>query len=168
MSRNRLTAKTVFRRLLPFLIAAAGVTALAQVARFFAVKYLAPVGTAWTVPGFAELSYCENTGASFGMFSDSTAALTVVTALLLLFLLCLVLFGFFANVRQLVVVGMIFGGGFSNMLERIVSGHVVDYFKALFIDFAVFNVADSFITVCSILLVVMMLFIDKNIFDKKK
>ena len=165
---SKTSFKTVAGRFVPLLIPAAAVTALAQTTRFFAVKYLAPVGTAWTVKGFAELSYCENTGASFGIFSDATAALTVVTALLLVFLLCLAGFGFFANRRQLIVAGMIVGGGFSNMLERICSGHVVDYFKALFIDFAVFNVADSFITVCSILLVVMMLFIDKNIFDKKK
>ena len=50
--------------------------------------------------------------------------------------------------------GMIMGGGVGNMIDRTVNGYVVDFFEVEFVDFAVFNVADAFITVaCGILIV---------------
>ena len=38
-------------------------------------------------------------------------------------------------------------GGFSNWIDRIAHGFVIDMFEPIFMRFAVFNVADIFITV---------------------
>ena len=42
---------------------------------------------------------------------------------------------------------VVLAGGIGNLIDRIVSGYVVDYFEFLFMNFAVFNVADIYITV---------------------
>ena len=42
---------------------------------------------------------------------------------------------------------MIAGGGIGNMIDRVYLGYVVDFIDVRLIDFAVFNVADSFVTV---------------------
>ena len=50
--------------------------------------------------------------------------------------------------------GMIVGGGIGNMIDRTLNGYVVDFFEVEFVNFAVFNVADAFVTVaCGILIV---------------
>jgi signal peptidase II len=50
----------------------------------------------------------------------------------------------------------IIGGGIGNMIDRIRLGYVVDFFDFTLINFAVFNVADSFVTVGAVLLVVLL------------
>jgi lipoprotein signal peptidase len=42
--------------------------------------------------------------------------------------------------------GMLLGGAIGNALDRAAAGYVVDMFEFVFIRFAVFNVADIFIT----------------------
>ena len=41
----------------------------------------------------------------------------------------------------------IVGGGVGNMIDRIARGYVIDFIDCRFIDFYVFNVADSFVCV---------------------
>ena len=42
---------------------------------------------------------------------------------------------------------MIIGGGIGNMIDRLFLGYVVDFIEFAFVDFAVFNIADSFVTI---------------------
>ena len=53
---------------------------------------------------------------------------------------------------------MIIGGALANGIERVYHNYVTDFLKFAFIDFPVFNVADSFITVGGILLCLILLF----------
>ena len=59
-------------------------------------------------------------------------------------------------------IGMIVGGGIGNMIDRIWLGYVVDFIYIKIIDFAVFNVADSFVCVGTALLVIYILFFYKE------
>ena len=50
---------------------------------------------------------------------------------------------------------MVIAGGFSNLLERIFLGHVVDYISISdFFSFPVFNIADIFIVIGWIFLII--------------
>ena len=49
---------------------------------------------------------------------------------------------------------MIIGGGIGNMIDRVALGYVVDFIDFTLINFAVFNVADSFVTVGACILLV--------------
>ena len=52
---------------------------------------------------------------------------------------------------------MIVGGGIGNMIDRIFLGYVVDFIDFTLIDFAIFNVADSFVCVGAGILAVWLL-----------
>jgi signal peptidase II len=161
--------KEIFKRLVPVFIGTVSVAAVSEVIRFFAVTFLKPAGNAPVLNGIFQLNYHINTGASFGMFSEHTAALSVFTALLIAFLYILSAIGFFETKAQRIIVGLIAGGGMANLIERILYGYVVDYFEFLFIDFAIFNFADWFVTVGSVALMVWIFLIDKTVFkDEKK
>ena len=52
--------------------------------------------------------------------------------------------------RPLITVGtscllLIFSGGIGNLIDRVAQGYVIDYFEFLFMDFAVFNMADVYV-----------------------
>ena len=67
-----------------------------------------------------------------------------------------------------VSLSLVLGGGIGNMVDRIFLGYVVDFIEVTFVDFAVFNIADSAITVGMICLVVYLVFFDKSLFRKDK
>lgn len=62
-----------------------------------------------------------------------------------------------------VALAMVLGGGIGNMIDRVRLGYVVDFFKTEFIDFAIFNVADCFVTVGAILLAIYVMFFESKV-----
>ena len=58
-------------------------------------------------------------------------------------------------------------GALGNAFDRIIYGYVIDFIKAEFVNFAVFNVADIAITVGAALLVLSVCLEDKKNGDKK-
>ena len=47
---------------------------------------------------------------------------------------------------------LMLGGAVGNMIDRLLRGYVVDMFEVLFVDFAIFNVADAALTVGAVLM----------------
>ncbi len=106
------------------------------------------------IKGFLDLEYSLNTGMGFGMLKDGTTGLIIVTAIVLVALLgYLTVFHSDSEWLRIPLV-MIAGGGIGNLVDRIAIGGVRDFFKFTFVDFAVFNVADSFVTVGAIWLII--------------
>lgn len=94
-------------------------------------------------------TYCENRGVAFSL-GDGNVILFIFLNILLIFA---VIFFYEKNKTKFNSLGKIFfsmtvAGGVSNLLDRIIRGFVVDFIdiNQLF-SFAIFNVADIFITV---------------------
>ena len=99
------------------------------------------------IKNFIGLSYAENTGAAFSMFSDSTMLLSVVTLLLILGGVVFMFLGKIEGKLMNICAVVILAGGTGNLIDRFSNGYVVDYIKTLFIDFPVFNFADILVVV---------------------
>ena len=97
--------------------------------------------------GLVDIRLVHNTGAAWGMFSDSTFALGVFSLVV-----CAVLaVYFFVTVKQanaLTTVGfaLVVAGGIGNAIDRFAQGYVTDFIEFSFVDFPVFNVADIGVT----------------------
>ncbi len=111
------------------------------------------------IPKVLRFTAVENTGASFGIFQNQTAALTIVSAICAILL---VIFIFYSYPRRNKLLRasliMITGGAIGNLIDRIALGFVRDFVYFELIDFAVFNFADSFLTVGTALLIIYVLF----------
>ncbi len=109
---------------------------------------------------FLWLYYLENTGAAFGMLKEKMWFFLLVAALMVV-IVTFILYRLpsekkFAPVA--VFLTMIFAGGIGNVIDRVVNHYVVDFFYVKIINFAIFNVADIYITVGTALLIIYMLF----------
>ena len=136
---------------------------LDQLTKWLAATHLAGNDPIVLIDGIFELNYIENTGAAFGIFSDSRIMLIVITSVALLGLLYVMISGELGRSKLVLISGtMILSGGVGNMIDRIFRQKVVDFFYFKAIDFAIFNVADSFIVVGSSLLLLYFLFIHKE------
>jgi len=97
------------------------------------------------IPGVIGLTYAENTGAAFGIFSSMRWPLVAITAAVLIILIVILRRyngGFWGSLG--LAAGL--GGGIGNLIDRVLNGYVVDMFELYFVNFAIFNVADIFIT----------------------
>jgi hypothetical protein len=70
------------------------------------------------------------------------AGIALVSSVILVFILLRYTEGFWGTLG----LSAVLGGAVGNLIDRVVLGYVVDMFRPLFIDFAVFNIADIFIT----------------------
>ena len=89
------------------------------------------------------LHHLENSGAAFGLFNSLTWFYPIVAAVVAVFI---VAFGhrYAPAIWQQIVLGAILGGAVSNAIDRVVFGHVTDFFDLRV--WPVFNVADIAIT----------------------
>ena len=120
---------------------------LDRFSKILAVKYLSGGTPVTVIPHILGLRYTENTGAAFSMLSKNTDFLIIITIVSMAFLVYLIFIKKYGTVIERALMTVVLAGGIGNLIDRIVSGYVVDYFEFLFMNFAVFNVADIYITV---------------------
>lgn len=110
-------------------------------------------GAVGVIDNVLQLRYVENTGAAFSILSEHTELLSVFTAVVLVFGFVLIFSGRIKSKALLTGVVMLMGGGLGNLIDRVFRHFVVDYIEVLFVDFAVFNFADCFVTVGEVFVV---------------
>ena len=124
---------------------AALVVLLDQFFKHWVVRTLEVFEKADLIPGVIGLTHIQNTGAAFSILADQRwllAGIAFVAAIVLIFILLRYTEGFWGTLGLAAVLG----GAVGNLIDRVFYGHVVDMFRVLFINFAVFNIADIFIT----------------------
>ena len=124
-----------------------GAVGLDQLTKWLAVTYLKgnPSFPIWKE--VLHLTYAKNEGAAFGMLAEHRWVFMVVSTVAIIGI-GVYLFGFCKEKNFVkVCLAMVVGGGIGNMIDRVWLGYVVDFIDFTLIDFAIFNVADSFVTV---------------------
>ena len=105
------------------------------------------------------LTPVENTGASFGIFQGHTGTLSIVSIITLTAVAgFLVLSLKMRNGWLRAGLVLVIAGGIGNLIDRYTLGFVRDFIYFELIDFAVFNVADSGLTVGVILILIYVIF----------
>ena len=97
------------------------------------------------VVGPFTIRHVENSGIAFGLFSNATAAVIVVTAVAIAWMLAYFARSGARHPVLPVALGLVIGGSVSNLADRVRLGFVTD-----FLDFRywpAFNLADSFIVI---------------------
>ncbi len=112
------------------------------------------------IPGILGYRYAQNTGAAFSIFSGITQILALLTALLIVGVSLYLFFG--KDIPRVARYGLwlVVAGGLGNLYDRIFYGYVVDFFNFLFVDFAIFNVADICVTCGAVLAIASILWQD--------
>jgi signal peptidase II len=124
---------------------------LDQVSKYFAVEYVRGSGSIESIPGILSFNYHENPGAAWGILSNNRWVFMLISTLAILII---IVFFVYAHIKKIKIdpilsLSMCFfcGGGIGNMIDRVFLGYVVDFLQFDFIDFPIFNVADSFICI---------------------
>lgn len=125
---------------------------LDQLTKYLTVLHLKPIDTLPIIEDVFHLTYVENTGAAFGMMKDARWVFMITSTLAIVGILGYMIHRYYVKKEKLhwaeaLSLSLIVGGGIGNMIDRTMLGYVVDMIDCRFINFAVFNVADSFVCI---------------------
>lgn len=120
---------------------------LDQLTKYLTILFLKPVDTLPIIEDVLHLTYVENTGAAFGMMKDQRWLFMIVSTVAIIALLIYLFKKKTQPKLENLAIAFIVGGGIGNMIDRVLLGYVVDMIDFRLINFAVFNVADSFVCV---------------------
>ena len=148
---------------------ALGIVALDQWTKFLVLENIPLYGHVDAIDGLFHLTYVQNTGAAFSAFAGAQW----LFALIFVVLTVAIFLEYFWKRQPFTtaerwLIAAIYGGGVGNMIDRLRFGYVVDMINLDFMNFAVFNVADCFITCGCILLLIHLAFFNKEFWKEKK
>lgn len=132
-----------------------------QLSKYFALNYLQKVGSIPIIENIFHLTYVENRGAAFGMLQNNQWVFIIVAIVASVFGL------YYLHTKKINLIGrasiiLIIAGAIGNLIDRVRLGFVVDYFDFRIVWQYVFNVADVFVVVGTILLCIYILFYDNK------
>ena len=144
---------------------AAAVAALDQWTKALAAAQLTG-RTVVLIPGWLQLHYIPNDGMALSLLSGKRWFFVVVAAVYIAFVVWAVAKKYVRKKPELWMLAAITGGAIGNLIDRIATGEVIDMICVPW--FSTFNVADIFITVPAVLLVLYILIWDKDFLSEKK
>ena len=137
------------KKMLVWLIIMAGTIVLDQLTKWLTVINLDLGETFPLIENVFHFTYVRNTGAAFSMFSEPDQRWIFMSISTVALVALAVYLWKNRNGSKLLCVALSFiiGGGIGNMIDRCVLKYVIDMLDFRLINFAVFNVADSFVCI---------------------
>lgn len=117
-----------------------------QVVKYLVRTYIPLYASVPFLPGM-DLTYVQNTGAAFSLLSEHTWVLTLLSAVVSVGLVVAMAKRILPHWSGMLSLALLLGGAVGNLIDRALQGYVVDMFNVLFMNFAVFNVADICVVV---------------------
>lgn len=114
------------------------------------------------IPSVFSLYYIQNPGAAWGIFAGRMTFFYIITVLVIGYLI----YNFhkykIESKLARLSFSFILAGAIGNFIDRLAYGYVVDMFRLDFINFPIFNVADVCLTIGVGLMIIYVLFFEKD------
>lgn len=158
------------RRPLWFLIGAITIPiiALDQATKMFVKAHMGLYESIALVRNFLDITYTQNPGAAFSMLAEAPpwvreSFLMLLSSVLSVVLLVLIVRADRVSVNS-IAFAMILGGACGNLIDRAIRGQVIDFVRAHYyqLNYPIFNVADSAISIGVALIVLASIFGDAD------
>jgi len=125
------------------------------------------------IPGILGLTYYENPGAAFGFLGGFEWSQWILSAVKIVILLVLLWYYNRLPMEKKywltrVPLILIFAGGVGNLIDRVSLGVVRDMLEFLFMNFAIFNLADVFVVAGVFSLLIFEIFVVKDFTESSK
>ncbi len=126
------------------------------ISKYIIDKYLTLNESIKIIKGFLNITYVRNTGVAFSMFNDSKYFILIISTLIIIGIIYYVYKNKSQNKLETIGYSLVLGGAIGNLIDRIFKGYVIDFIdvKIFSYDYPIFNLADTFIVVGVLLLIV--------------
>ena len=114
------------------------------------------------------ITYLTNTGAAFGMLKDHRWIFMIASAIAIAIMAAVLIY--FIRRKEFfllqIALALMISGGIGNMIDRVYRGYVVDFLEFDFVNFAIFNVADSCVTIGCAVCIIFIIIKRKELFKE--
>lgn len=129
---------------------------LDQVSKVFMQNFLEYGNSVAILDGVFHLTYVENRGAAFGLFENMRVFFIIVAVIVTIVGLVYIHKSETSKLAKISIC-LIIAGAIGNLIDRVKMGYVVDFFDFRFIWNYVFNIADVFVVIGTLLLCIYLL-----------
>ena len=120
---------------------------LDQAVKGYVVKEIPLGGMRRFIPKVVSLTYLKNSGAAFSMLENQQWFFTIITLIAMGAAFVYLYRHIKGSIWLLLGLTLIISGGIGNFIDRLRQGFVVDMFHLDFMNFAIFNLADIYLTI---------------------
>ena len=120
---------------------------LDQAVKGYVVKEIPLGGMRRFIPKVVSLTYLKNSGAAFSMLENQQWFFAIITLIAMGAAFVYLYRHIKGSLWLLLGLTLIISGGIGNFIDRLRQGFVVDMFHLDFMNFAIFNVADIYLTI---------------------
>jgi len=119
-------------------------------------KYLNINESIQIIKGFLNITHVRNTGVAWSLFNDRISLVLIISAIVIMGIIFYVRKNYPKALADKIAYSMILGGAIGNFINRIIYGYVTDFIdiKIFGYNYPVFNLADTFIVIGVILLII--------------
>ena len=137
---------------MPYFFIIMSLVLIDQITKNLAETYLIPIATYPIITNVFHLTYGSNTGAAFSILQGQQIFLIIVTSIITTAVIYY-LFKNFKNNSMLInlSLSLIASGALGNLIDRIRLNYVRDFLDFMLISFPLFNFADIFVTIGSVI-----------------
>ena len=124
--------------------------------KIIVIKYINLNEEVMVIRELLSFTYVRNTGAAWSIFSGTKYVVLVISLLIIIGIIVHIYRNISDNKLEKIAYGLILGGAFGNLFDRIIHGYVVDFvsIRIFGYNYPIFNLADVFIVIGVILLVI--------------
>lgn len=141
-----------------------------QISKLLVVNLLTKTDSITIIKNFFYLTYINNDGAAFSILVGKRIFLILIAVLVIVMLIRYIKKNNIQNKLELVSLALIIGGSLGNLMDRVIRGYVIDFldFKIFNYNFPIFNLADTFIVIGVILLLLKEIRKENNLDSRNK
>lgn len=138
--------------------------ALDRVSKYFVIKRLKDHPAVSVIGGILEFRYAENSGAAFSLLRDQTSFFILISIVILVTGIYFLIRspGRSKYVFSHIMITMILGGAVGNVVDRLLYSAVIDFIYINSFTFPIFNIADAFLSLGTLGLVLSLIFYYKE------
>ena len=130
-----------------------------QLIKFVVVTNMKLFESIKVINNFFYITYVENEGAAFSILTGQRIFLILIAVVILIVIFNYLRKNKIESKEEKIAFSLIIGGSVGNLIDRIVRGYVIDFldFKIFRYNFPIFNLADTFIVIGVLLLLIITL-----------
>ncbi|HDT8027818.1 TPA: signal peptidase II, partial [Enterococcus faecalis] len=135
------------RLLVAYFLISALLVGLDQWSKYLTVQNISLGETKEFIPGFLSLTHLRNTGAAWSLLEGKMIFFYVITVIVSVVIIYLLIKNYKKSIWYSVGLSFVLAGAIGNFIDRVRLGYVVDMLQTDFMNFPIFNVADSTLVV---------------------
>ena len=149
------------RLLVAYFLISALLVGLDQWSKYLTVQNISLGETKEFIPGFLSLTHLRNTGAAWSLLEGKMIFFYVITVIVSVVIIYLLIKNYKKSIWYSVGLSFVLAGAIGNFIDRVRLGYVVDMLQTDFMNFPIFNVADSTLVVGVICLFIYLILDEK-------